>query len=391
MELAGRLGQYDFADVLQMLAATGKSGKLTLSEYGGQGVVVLRQGRIIYAASSSAREALGNMLVMKGLISEEQLKEGLAAQLNSKEERRLGTILVELDFLRQDELENVIASQIEKVISEFLGWQSGFFRFEQFELPDRGEVEVDARLLHGGSGNLLLSEGLAPNQVLLELAHKLDAANAGRSAEEERPRAGDEVSARPEGEVGLVGVPEPSRFGSLRSIMAEFHSPAFTGEGTLMILDYAQRLVRRGVLFSMTAAGAGGLGQFGVEPPPGAHPDFIRQLTLPPGERSIVTEVIARKSVFLGPLEETPANRRLLRQLGGGWPDSVVAAPLIVGGRTLLVFYGDNLPENDPIGLVDELEIVMIHAALAIEKSLLAKKLEHLEDLQRRSDNPEAG
>ena len=64
----------------------------------------------------------------------------------------------------------------------------------------------------------------------------------------------------------------------------------------------------------------------------------------------------------------------------------VVAAPLVVGGRVLLVFYGDNLPDNDPIGPVDELEIVMVHAALAMEKLLLAEKIEHLEDLQRRSD-----
>jgi len=86
----------------------------------------------------------------------------------------------------------------------------------------------------------------------------------------------------------------------------------------------------------------------------------------------------------VGPLEDTTANQFLLLNLGGGWPDTVVAAPLIVGGRVLLVFYGDNLPENDPIGPVDELEVVMIHAALAMERNLLAMKVEHLEDLQRR-------
>lgn len=386
MEIAGRLGKYDFADLLQMLASSRKSGKLTLTEYGGQGVVVLRQGKIIYAASSSAREALGNMLVCEGLISEEQLKQSLEAQRESKEERRLGAILVELGFLDQEALESMIASQIEKVIAEFLDWQTGFFRFEEFELPDRGEVAVDARLLHGGSGNLLLREGIPPDQVLLELASKLDAANAGRAQDEPTPTTEGEPSPDVVG-TSKTTAPVPGRLDSLRTIMAEFHSPAFTGEGTVMILNYAQRLVRRGVLFSMTALGAGGLGQFGLEPPEGSPTDIIRRLTFSPGQRSILTEATSRKSVFVGPLEETPANRMLIRELGGGWPETVVAAPLIVGGRTLLVFYGDNLPDNDPIGPLDELELVMMHAALAMERSLLAKRVEHLEELQRRSGN----
>ena len=385
MELAGKLDRYDFADLLQMLASTGKSGKLTLTEYGGQGVIVLRQGKIIYAASSSPRETLGNMLLCKGLIGEEQLKEGLAAQRGSDEERRLGAILVEMGFLRQEALEQVIAAQIEKVIAEFLDWHSGFFRFEEFELPDRGEVEVDARLLHGRSGSMLLSEGLPPDQVLLELAHRLDSRSAGQAEAGPAPKAGEGAPEPPAVAGAAADAPGPGRFDSLRSIMVEFHSPAFTGESTLMILDYAQRLVRRGVLLAMSGAGSRGLGQFGVEPPPGASPDFIRQLVLPSGQRSIVAEVIARKSVFVGPLEKTAANRLFLRQLGGGWPDSVVAAPLIVAGRILLTFYGDNLPENEPIGPVDELEVVMIHAGLAMEKSLLAKRLAHLEDLQRRA------
>ena len=385
MELAGRLDKYDFADVLQMLASSEKSGKLTLTEYGGQGVIVLRQGKIIYAASSSAREALGNMLLHEGLIDEEQLKQGLEDQQNSTEERRLGTILVEQGCLTQEALENVITAQIEKVVSEILDWKAGFFRFESFELPNRGEVEVDTRVLHGGSGNLLLSEGVQPTRLLLEMARKLDQANAGRSRDDEAPT--EDFTDLTQADEGSLLLTDPGRLGSLKSIMAEFHSPAFTGEGTLLILKYAQRLVRRGVLFSMTALGARGLGQFGVEPPAGDTPEFVRQLAFPPGQPSILTEVIARKGVLLGPLDKTPANERLLQELGGGWPDTVLAAPLIVSGRTLLVLYGDNLPDNDPIGPTDELEVVMIHAALAMEKSLLAKRLEHLEVLEQRSSD----
>ncbi len=184
MELAGKLDKYDFADLLQMLASSGKGGKLTLTDYGGQGVIVFRQGKIIYAASSVARETLGNMLLCRGLIEQEQLELSLEAQRASKDDRRLGAILVEMGFLTQGLLEELITAQIEKVVSQFLGWNTGFFRFEEFELPNQGEVEVDPRLLQGAQGDMLLSEGLPADQVLLELARKLDEANAGRSGEE---------------------------------------------------------------------------------------------------------------------------------------------------------------------------------------------------------------
>ncbi len=61
MQLKGKLEKYDFSDILQMLSSSGRTGKLALTQRAGQGVIVLRRGRIIYAASSSVRETLGNM------------------------------------------------------------------------------------------------------------------------------------------------------------------------------------------------------------------------------------------------------------------------------------------------------------------------------------------
>ncbi len=96
-----------------------------------------------------------------------------------------------------------------------------------------------------------------------------------------------------------------------------------------------------------------------------------------------LTEAVVRKALYRGPLEETAVNRALVRSLGGGWPAEVVAAPLLVSGRVLLIFYGDNLPGSDPIGELEGFDVVLLDAGLAMEKSSLAKREQLLKGRQR--------
>ncbi len=379
MQLQGKLEKFDFSDILQMLSSTGRSGKLALTQRAGQGVLVLRRGRVIYASSSSVRETLGNMLLCKGLITDDELQRGLDLQRQADEERRLGTILVEEGLLSQEQLKLVVREQVEKVVVEMLSWHSGYFRFDELRLADRGEIAVDAL-------EFLYSDGLPADEMLLGLSLKLDEAHRAKSpgeapieAVERSALAGGPSPAVP----GPAKPPAAEGLTPLSTIMAESHAPEFTGEVTLSILTFAQRIVRRGVLFRSSPLGFAGMGQFGVEPPDGRGGDFIRQVTLPLQQPSILTEAVVRKSLYRGRLEETAVNRALLRSLGGGWPAEVVAAPLIVSGRVLLIFYGDNLPSLEPLGALEELELVLLEAGLAMERSAVAKKARHLEDRQR--------
>ena len=49
--------------------------------------------------------------------------------------------------------------------------------------------------------------------------------------------------------------------------------------------------------------------------------------------------------------------------------------PLISEGRVVAVLYGDNLPENKPIGDTETLEIFLSQAGLAMEKALLERRM----------------
>jgi hypothetical protein len=66
-------------------------------------------------------------------------------------------------------------------------------------------------------------------------------------------------------------------------------------------------------------------------------------------------------------------------QLGGLMPPEVVVTPIVVSGAVSAVFYGDNLPGGHPITAIHGLELLMIEAGLAIERNVLAEKLNWIE------------
>ena len=70
VRLAGKLEDVTLPGLLQMLAVRRRTGKLTVTSRDALGVVVLRDGFIIYAATNSAREMLGNLLVCNRLVDE---------------------------------------------------------------------------------------------------------------------------------------------------------------------------------------------------------------------------------------------------------------------------------------------------------------------------------
>lgn len=374
MQLTGSLSNFDFAELLQMLATARKSGKLDVTQQRGQGLVVLRGGKIIYAASSSARETLGHMLLCRGLVAEDELRQALDEQSASKQEIRLGTVLVRKGLLSPETLEEVLHEQVQSVISEMLEWRTGgYFRFEEMELPDCGEVGLEAR-------DFLLKQGLPPDKVLLESFARLEEGGSeptGTSTQE------SPASSSPSLPPTTPATARVETRQSLRKVMTELRTPAFTGEFALKILSYAQQIVERGVIFSLSPLGYRGLGQFGFHPPGDGQPDFVRAIALPLGAGIVLGEAIERKSAFVAPMPANESNRLLVKALGGEWPENVVVAPLIVSGRVLQVFYGEHLLPPEAGGGLEEFELVLLHAGLAMEKDLLEKRIRHYETLRK--------
>jgi len=343
MQLKGRFQGFDFAHLLQMLATTGKSGRLLLEGDSSSGLVLMRHGKIICAVSTSVRESLGSILLSRGWLEPEQLEEGLERQRTSDEERRLGAILVDAGTLTFERLEAAVAEQVAQVISEFLRWRSGTFEFDELRFPDCGEVEV-------ATDRLPLDAGLPADQILLGIATEhLDIHE------------------------GLAAVPAKTEVPSLPDVVKDFPAPLVTGEVAQKILDLARGVVGRGALFQVTPSGFVGMSQFGMGKDDEQTADFIRGVRIADRGRSVLRAVAESGSQYQGVLDPTPENLQLLEHLGGSWPTECFAGPLFAGGRVMLVFYGDNLPFCQPLGDTSALSAQLLRSGSMLEHCLLTR------------------
>ena len=349
MSISGKLEDLPLPQLLQVISSSRLTGKLTVTRRQGQGIVLFRDGRIVYAATNSARETVGNLLLMKRRITASALAEALAEQGRAKTDRRLGSILVELGAVEAAEVESVIRDQVERVLREMFAWRNGFVRFRTAHIPDGGEIEVDA-------SDFFLQEGLEPSKVVFDLlSQRIGASEAELDDGSGAPAA------------------EPAPVISLSEVHGASRAPALTGETTLAILDTAGRSLDRGVLFSHSSGELRGVGHFGFDGA-GTH-DRMRALRIPNDEASVLLEALELRETYRGPLAPCYWNNVLERTLGGGRPEEVVALPVLVAERVILVLYGDNAPSGRPIPTLAELERFLLGAGLEIEQALLDRKM----------------
>jgi len=99
----------------------------------------------------------------------------------------------------------------------------------------------------------------------------------------------------------------------------------------------------------------------------------LSELRIPLGEPSVLKTVADGAGLYLGPLTDTPMNRKLLEGVGDGRPGTVILAPLVISGRIVAILYADgwdNLGEKVP-----ELQKLLAKAALAFEALICREKI----------------
>ncbi len=385
MSMVGRLEDLALADILQILSLSKRTGKLTLTRREGTGVILFRQGHITYAASDSARETLGNILVCQKHITESTLMAALEVQHRSTENQLLGQILLEKGHITQEVLEKCIRQQIERVICEFFTWRKGFFKFELMDVEALDGVQVD-------TDDFLLKSGLSPEFLLLEAARRVDEGDRphGKEAKSAPPAttappaapatpSQPPAQAPPRDSAGK-GMSRNGSLSELRSILQEIRAPNFTGEITLMIMRYASKLMSRGIFFVLKSEGICGMGQFGLHGLGPAADERVRGIKIPADAPSVFSEVLERRQTYLGPFKRTPWNDRLIKELGGPAPKSVLAVPMTVNNTVVAILYGDNAVDGRPIAELEGLELLMNQAGLAMEKALLEIKIKTIEN-----------
>jgi len=368
MSFTGTLDDLSPVEIISVLDLLEKSGKLHLNREDEEGLVVFRCGKIIYAASSGFRENLGTMLLARGLVNEVELVEALAKQVASAEEKRLGTILIEMGALTQEGLNGVILEQVIRTVSEFGHWDSGNFVFSSVHIADHGEVELP-------SGELWAPLGLSPNHVLLRLAQKMDETLHKAAAtpvepsslEESTPEVADAL------EVPEIGIPEIDESASLNDFVGELRGPQVKGELIQRLLEQAGTACGRCVLFSVRQDGFRSIAQIGEALPSPTDGTRLLQISLGRELPSILSRCAAAEDTVVARLPQEDGDHKILEVLGGASAGESFAIPLAVKDETVLVLYGDHLREDLDTGWLEGLESSIGAAARVIEADIKAE------------------
>lgn len=380
MSLVGRLEDLALPDIFQIINLSKKTGTLVVRSEKGTGIIVFRSGKVVQAATDAVRETLGSILLASRVTTEEVLAEALARQKES--EQLLGQILVEMGAVSPDTLSYVVRRQIEEIVFSLLTWTEGFFDFELGEVDLKDQIKFNTE-------EFLLPAGMDPQYLIMEGTRRLDERMRGEGAAapvhapvgEAVPTPTLGAVSRAQSAAARVGA-EGARLASLKSMFQELRLPSATAEVSLLVLRVASEVVNRAVLFLVRGDEVVGLGAFGVELSDGEPGDErVRRIRIPLREDSIFSYVVERKQAFKGTLRVNVRNAYLVDALGGMTPSEVLVIPMLCEGKAALILYGDNLPDDGPIGSTEALEIFVGQAGLAMEKALLERRIA---DLKRR-------
>jgi len=532
----GFVGRFEMTvpDILQILSLSKKTGKLRLSRLGNTGEVLFKNGKVTFAASDSTRYTLSNILISQRHLTESALMAALELQHLSSDNKRLGAILIERGIITREVLQEALRSQIEQVMSEFLSWENGFFRFDMTEIAADDGIAIDVSEFLTKSGiqpELLFHEGASPvdgrrevdtlprperveglhppeppaRPELVEGARPerfdvgfdgelsrtaqtsaepfggeqlraveplsrmprpervegLTAEGLGSKAHRpehveglvadliegrwggERPpwikpesSSSPEPPARPEPAVprpelveGLVAetptpsiqagreppvpaTPVPSQTSpavsagealkpttstakeqqvptsvapsgtSLEGPFPEIEPSRITDEIMLnspiapwvLIMHLAADVVSRGVLLFVRKDGITGHDQFGVGGGRDSGDERVINIKIPWNEPSILAATTHARGTYRGKIGPGKWNDYFLNQLGGKRPDEAVIIPIIVAGKVVAIFYGDDAGSGTPLGDVERLQALIDQTFSAVEASILEKR-----------------
>ena len=157
MAIKGSLKEASLPDVLQLLSMGQKTGCLSVADRSNFGYVYFDRGLITYASIVNRRDRLGDILVKGGLITNDRLEAAIARQSRERN-KRLGELLVAMEFISRPDLERYMRVQIEEAVYFLFTWVSGTFSFESDVAPEAQDFLVR----------------ITPESLLLEGARRVD-------------------------------------------------------------------------------------------------------------------------------------------------------------------------------------------------------------------------
>lgn len=379
MSLAGRLEDLALSDIFQILSIGKKTGTFIVNGTKGTAMIVFKNGMVVRAETSDLDGTLGDDLVKSGIVKDTIL--AMAQEVKKKlPGKSIAELLFELGSVSSEALDKAARKRIERVMYRLMMWEDGDFQFELDDLAVEGKTSLT-------DFGWELSKGLSPEYLLMEGARVQDEStqvsyvSTQEISGEEQP---EEEQGGWEDDWGSPAAPERKDISSLAALTQELRFPNSTSEITLLILRFASDIFIRGVLFMAGKDEVVGLGQFGLEVE--RADEKVRATVLPINRSHFIRTLIAEQRPFKGVLEKDDVTQKLVDVIGGSWPSAVAVFPIIAEGKVVALLYCDNSPESESLPETEGLEIFINHAGLALEKSLLQRRIQEMEMNRGRNE-----
>lgn len=133
IKLQGDLSRISVAQIFHALSISKTTGIFQWSFGAIEKKVFIRQGRIVFAASNRISERLGEVLFRQGLI---RAVDFIQASKQITEKKRLGQILIEMGVLSKEEIKAGVIAQVREILDSLFNESQGKYTFlEQEKLP----------------------------------------------------------------------------------------------------------------------------------------------------------------------------------------------------------------------------------------------------------------
>ncbi len=251
--LEGTLEGTTIAELLWRLGARRFTGSLVLEHGGTRKVVYLRDGLIVFAASTDPEDRLGPFLLRRGDV---RLSDLVEAGSRVATGRRLGQILIERGALEPPAVVRAVAEQVREIALSLFGWREGSWRVSPVRLPEEEPITLD----------------LAVTEAILEGVRRIEAWEEIRRAVG-GPRAIYRVRPGVEVEHPAFGLVERSvleRLGTpqrMDALCREIYAPSFAVFRTvwaLSILGFVERWSLGPIRECLSEPGEGVIGEDGI-------------------------------------------------------------------------------------------------------------------------------
>jgi CheY-like chemotaxis protein len=161
--LSGKLEELGLDDILQIITVSRRTGILTLRGRGREAVLQLRDGLVVRATSTGFQQSLGEMLVRKGVIDADLVRDVLALQQHEGFRERIGSILHHRYQIDLQVIEQTVREQMANVVLTLFAWHEGSYDFEpcdEIETVDAAYLDpLQLMLEQGGSVEQLSAQG----------------------------------------------------------------------------------------------------------------------------------------------------------------------------------------------------------------------------------------